>query len=283
MEVECDNCYAINSLPRSHGRPSPFACYNCGADLPTPAYRTPRYKSAYSRRPIYEDDTSDYPLPPRPLRTRACFPSPTHRMDTSIYARPSGMRDSLYPTDSGFYTPRISRRYEEPTYTHDSTLAIRRGATDKHLDRFTYRPRLSVDKLPPASAYSRDPIFTKPKLTREPSSLKPRFCPYRILCQEYVWSLNWPREYFDSRFDRCYCSQCYPDSCKDVYTTAGETYVIPRGWVRFGLYVDKIKADYENLWDTWIVTYHGTKNQRLNRFSLIDNSCYPVIHATMEQ
>jgi hypothetical protein len=29
--------------------------------------------------------------------------------------------------------------------------------------------------------------------------------------------------------------------------------------VRFGLSVDSVKANRENLWKTWVVTYHGTK------------------------
>ena len=35
-------------------------------------------------------------------------------------------------------------------------------------------------------------------------------------------------------------------------------YVIPRGWVRFGLNVDDAQADVENIWTRWVVTYHGT-------------------------
>jgi hypothetical protein len=38
----------------------------------------------------------------------------------------------------------------------------------------------------------------------------------------------------------------------------GSKYVIPRGWVRFGLYVDDAQAEAENIWKKWVVSYHGT-------------------------
>ncbi len=168
MEIECEYCYEITSVPRHHVGQSPLFCDICGANLPI--------------------------KPPR----------------------------------------------------RDDTLVLRREKKDIHSNSVSHRLKSTID--------------SKPKLIREPSpSGKAKFCPYRDLCREYVWSLNWPREYFDSRFNRCYCLQCYPASCRDVYQTAGETYVIPRGWVRFGLSVDSVKADRENLWKTWIVTYHGTK------------------------
>jgi hypothetical protein len=39
---------------------------------------------------------------------------------------------------------------------------------------------------------------------------------------------------------------------------ANAPYVIPRGWVRIGLYVDEVKAKIEDIWNTWIISYHGT-------------------------
>jgi hypothetical protein len=128
----------------------------------------------------------------------------------------------------------------------DPVPILPREKTAIHTPSFTRRPKLTIDY--------------KPNLIREPLLLrKPEFCQYQKLCREYVWSLNWPREYFNRRYDRCYCLQCHPASGRDTYQTAGETYVIPRGWARFGLSVDSVKADRENLWKTWIVTYHGTK------------------------
>lgn len=83
-------------------------------------------------------------------------------------------------------------------------------------------------------------------------------CPYQALCNEYLLSLGWPSVYFNTRFNRCYCDQCYPEYKRDSYPVANAPYVIPRGWVRFSLYVDKVKAEVENIWKTWIISYHGT-------------------------
>ncbi|CAF0879822.1 unnamed protein product [Rotaria sp. Silwood1] len=180
-------------------------------------------------------------------------------MDSSMDARPLEMWDRSYPVDSIIGTSRVSRRYKKPTDAPDHMLDFRRETTDIPIARFASRPRLRERRISPPSTYRHDATFSASKLIRERTSSKPRFCSYHKLCREYVWSLNWPQEYFNHRFNRCYCSQCYPEHYKDVYITAGASYVIPRGWVRFGLYVDDVKANREDLWNTWIVTYHGTK------------------------
>jgi hypothetical protein len=41
----------------------------------------------------------------------------------------------------------------------------------------------------------------------------------------------------------------------------GSKYVIPRGWVRFGLHVDDAQAEAENIWKKWVVSCHGTNPQ----------------------
>ncbi len=87
---------------------------------------------------------------------------------------------------------------------------------------------------------------------------KHRSCPYQALCYEYISSLNWPHVYFNNAFDRCYCNQCYPEYKCNSYIVANAPYVIPRGWVRIGLYVDEVKAKIEDIWNTWIISYHGT-------------------------
>ena len=83
-------------------------------------------------------------------------------------------------------------------------------------------------------------------------------CPYQALCHEYVLSLGWPKAYFNAAFNRCYCAQCYPEDRLDFYNVASAPYVIPRGWVRVGLYVDDVKAKVEDIWNSWITSYHGT-------------------------
>ncbi|CAF2959610.1 unnamed protein product [Rotaria sp. Silwood2] len=86
-------------------------------------------------------------------------------------------------------------------------------------------------------------------------------CKYKSLCGEYLKSLSWNDALFDRRFNRCYCSNCYPNSLSNTLEEAGSLYVIPRGWCRFGLQVDKVRADVDHIWRNWIVTYHGTSSE----------------------
>ncbi|CAF2539307.1 unnamed protein product [Rotaria sp. Silwood2] len=85
-----------------------------------------------------------------------------------------------------------------------------------------------------------------------------RLCSYELLCREFISSLSWPKIYFNNLYDRCYCSRCYSEKKCDSYLIANSPYVIPRGWVRFGLHVDNVKAQVEDIWKTWHNTYHGT-------------------------
>ncbi|CAF1201133.1 unnamed protein product [Rotaria sordida] len=89
-------------------------------------------------------------------------------------------------------------------------------------------------------------------------SQQPRVCPYKSLCVEYLRSLEWDQSLFDRRFNRCYCSDCYLESWSDVVEVVDSIYVIPRGWCRFGLQVDKVRTEVDHIWHNWIVTYHGT-------------------------
>jgi len=84
-------------------------------------------------------------------------------------------------------------------------------------------------------------------------------CSYHALAREYIASLKWDKAYFDDSNDRCYCSRCYKDSWKDVLDAGeGGKYVIPRGWVRLGLQIDPVIMKTQDIWNKWIVTFHGT-------------------------
>ncbi|CAF4453865.1 unnamed protein product, partial [Rotaria sp. Silwood2] len=85
-------------------------------------------------------------------------------------------------------------------------------------------------------------------------------CLYKIICGEYLSSLKWQEGFFNRQHNRCYCNECYPMSFHDTYETGGSTYVIPRGWCRFGLHVDQVRAKIDKIWDEWIITYHGTSS-----------------------
>ncbi|CAK0826770.1 unnamed protein product [Prorocentrum cordatum] len=57
--------------------------------------------------------------------------------------------------------------------------------------------------------------------------------------------------------DRCYCPECYPSDYPDVIKNDGpREYVVPRGWVRFGLQVPA-QAHVNDVWQRWCVSYHG--------------------------
>jgi hypothetical protein len=71
-------------------------------------------------------------------------------------------------------------------------------------------------------------------------------------------SLGYSKRLFNRKHNRCYCENCYSVSSKDFYVEGGAKYVIPRGWVRFGLYIDDAQAEAEHIWQRWVVSYHGT-------------------------
>ena len=82
--------------------------------------------------------------------------------------------------------------------------------------------------------------------------------PSKRLCAEYLSSLNWRKHFFNPSFNRCYCKDCYPSKNKDTFFTGDAVYVIPRDWCRFGLQVDQVRAAVDQIWEYWVVTYHGT-------------------------
>ncbi|CAF1241585.1 unnamed protein product [Adineta steineri] len=83
-------------------------------------------------------------------------------------------------------------------------------------------------------------------------------CSYQALAREYLSSLNWDKEFFDHANDRCYCSRCYKETWKDVIDAGNSQYVIPRGWVRLGLQLDPVIMKTKDIFNKWIVTFHGT-------------------------
>ena len=90
-----------------------------------------------------------------------------------------------------------------------------------------------------------------PETTFEP-------CPYLQMCLEFMLTLDIPKRLFNRKQNRCFCELCYSTSRPDFFAAGTSKHVIPRGWVRFGLYIDDAQADVEDIWKKWIVTYHGT-------------------------
>ncbi|CAF1224045.1 unnamed protein product [Adineta ricciae] len=111
---------------------------------------------------------------------------------------------------------------------------------------------------------SRPPALDRRKhseadLVRPPSSATFRPCAYFTLCLQYMLTLEIAKGLFNRQYNRCYCANCYSTTSRDFLIEGGSKYVIPRGWVRFGLVVDEAQAAVENIWNKWVVSYHGTK------------------------
>ena len=91
-------------------------------------------------------------------------------------------------------------------------------------------------------------------------------CEHHYLAANFVESLGIHSSYFDSKHNRCYCPICYPSHWPDTISNQGPTpYVVPRGWVRFGLAVHEARAEAEDIWNTWSVSFHGIKSVNVLR------------------
>ena len=83
-------------------------------------------------------------------------------------------------------------------------------------------------------------------------------CPKMQACYNYLKSQNFNFKYFDSNGNRCYCNQCFPSNWINSQEIAGETYIIPRGWSRFGLKSPIILSNQNDVWNQWCNVFHGT-------------------------
>jgi hypothetical protein len=75
--------------------------------------------------------------------------------------------------------------------------------------------------------------------------------------------------YFDVSGNRCYCNDCFPTYWINSQEIADETYIIPRGWMRFGLKVPFIFSNINNAWDSWSNAFHGTNPE--SAYSIIQH------------
>lgn len=90
--------------------------------------------------------------------------------------------------------------------------------------------------------------------------ITPRLC-RRAYAAAFVATLKLPAPYFNVKHNKCYCDLCYPHQNPDTIKKAGvEPYIVPRGWVRFGLKVNEGRAEALNIWKGWSTSYHGVKN-----------------------
>ncbi len=96
-----------------------------------------------------------------------------------------------------------------------------------------------------------------------------RGCGCKAQADAFMQTLGIDCRHLDSAYDKCYCDQCYPQEAPDTIDNKGPTsYVVPRGWVRFGLNLsgtDKLPPgdDIARVFDEWSVSFHGLKSDRL--------------------
>lgn len=86
---------------------------------------------------------------------------------------------------------------------------------------------------------------------------KLRSCSVYAAAERALKSLKLDSRLLNRLHDRCYCPDCYPSQYPDVIKNDGpREYVVPRGWVRFGLQVPA-QAHVNDVWQRWCVSYHG--------------------------
>ena len=100
-------------------------------------------------------------------------------------------------------------------------------------------------------------------------------CAYKSLAREFIDSLKWNDSFFNDKHDRCYCSRCYKESWHDVIDAGEGKYVIPRGWVRLGLTIDPVVSKTQDIWNKWIVTFHGTTSIAAQSILTHRQFCHP--------
>ncbi|CAF4996307.1 unnamed protein product, partial [Rotaria sp. Silwood1] len=83
-------------------------------------------------------------------------------------------------------------------------------------------------------------------------------CERLLIGREFLDSRSWPITLRNPGQDRCFCDRCYSSVYADTVTERGHTYVIPRGWTRFGIYIDEAFAKHHNVWAKWVNCFHGT-------------------------
>jgi hypothetical protein len=107
---------------------------------------------------------------------------------------------------------------------------------------------------PPPTPAVQAPIVPTPAMS---APIVPTMCP-KVAAAEFLRFLNINPAYLAPEWDRCYCVRCYvgPDTIRNDGPTP---YVIPHGWVRFGLALPP-RAHAENVFTKWNASFHGVKS-----------------------
>ncbi|CAF1509456.1 unnamed protein product [Rotaria sordida] len=151
----------------------------------------------------------------------------------------------------------------------------------------------SVPKRTPVTDHDKSPSFIHhtpivmptPRPPPHPNPDKPRkvikepYKPYRSdhcaenICKQYSKSLQLNKNYFNFKYNKCYCSECYDANEPDSYRVANSIYTVPRGWTRFGLQVDEKFVESRNMFRNWCTTFYGTSKNKLE--SVLHNRFIP--------
>ncbi|PFX18844.1 Neuralized-like protein 4 [Stylophora pistillata] len=91
-------------------------------------------------------------------------------------------------------------------------------------------------------------------------------CDYQEKCRTFKSSLKLSDEFFNPKFDICYCTECHAARGDNLYYTRGQPakdYGIPIGWCRLGLMVNP-RAKALDVFNKWHVAFHGTRVESVN-------------------
>ena len=110
----------------------------------------------------------------------------------------------------------------------------------------TLRRDAIIEIKPPSS------VFSFSKLLRSYS------CAKMQACYKYLSDQGFDFDFFDGNGNRCYCADCFPNNWINTQVVAGEIYIIPRGWTRFGLKNPIILSVQNDIWNSWCNVFHGT-------------------------
>ena len=152
-------------------------------------------------------------------------------------------------------------------FGHDVWSTQRRGTH--------YIEAIDVSVVDAKETVAFSPMVVSPK-----SYITSFTCPVQKQAFAILQMLKLPKSLFDGNHNRCYCSQCYPDTWVKSMQVAGETYAIPRGWTRFGLAVNPVVAEINDIWKSWQIAFHGCHPNNVlsiakNRTLLIPHDILP--------
>jgi hypothetical protein len=145
-------------------------------------------------------------------------------------------------------------------------------------NRSNHNTRQDVESRPARNPMSNATYLTEPNARRQPPIVKiitpnETRC-IRPICFEVLQRLKLPKEYFEPKYDCCYCPRHYPVNRPKTYKTGGYIYTLPCGWMRFGLKCLEPRDESENFFQTWATSFHGVSTHQLE--NILHNRFIPL-------